>query len=144
MKGFRASTLSISQSSDIVDPDTGRPVVQTNELSGLLPPKSVKFFDENTLERLQRHQDIGNGIVLSESGSKSPESDMTTSLPDSVKEAGSAAAAGGATNNLPLLVRSDSGRYHYMGPESNGLPHHSSVPTINIGNYGTTFSCNNS
>ena len=150
MKGFRESTLSISQSSDILDPESSLSrLPRTNSLppaaSSLtaVNPKMVKFSDENTLERFQRHQDIGNGINFSNSGSKSSESDFNASLPGSVKDGVpmlvSAGATGGVSNgdgSRPHFLRSDSGRYHYMGPESfiNGLHHHQvSAPAIGLG-----------
>jgi hypothetical protein len=171
MKGFRESTLSISQASDIVDPESSataasnlRLATQASSSSATaesLASKMVKFSDENTLERFQRHQDIGNGINFSDSGSKSLESDFNTSLPDSVKDAlpmltvtgasivsnGGGVAVGGASGvgggARPYFLRSNSGRYHYMGPESNlrnGLHHHTSTPTIGLG----TTTINNS
>ena len=148
MKGFRESTLSISQSSDILDPESStsnlKLATQANGTDSLsaMNSKMVKFSDENTLERFQRHQDIGNGINFSDSGSKSSESDFNTSLPDSVKDtpmlAGASAAVsnGGGGAGRPHFLRSRSGRYHYMGPESNirnGLHHHTSAPTIGLG-----------
>lgn len=163
MKGFRDSTLSISQASDIVDPESSATVAASNvrlttagqsATAESLAAKMVKFSDENTLERFQRHQDIGNGINFSDSGSKSSESDFNASLPDSVKDAipmlvvdgatsisnggGVGVAVGGAVGGggRPHFLRSSSGRYHYMGPESNlrnGLHHHTSAPTIGIG-----------
>lgn len=141
MKGFRASALSISQSSDIVDPESslvkGLPhansLSQTSEAAATVHPKMVKFMDENTLERFQRHQDIGNGINFSDSGSKSSESEFTNSLQDTAKETLMPASAGG--NGKPDMLKAKSGRYHYMGPESiaNGLPHHTSAPAIGLG-----------
>ena len=143
MKGFRESTLSISQSSDVLDPESNasnlKLATQANDTESLaaMNSKMVKFSDENTLERFQRHQDIGNGINFSDSGSKSSESDFNTSLPDSVKGTPILACAGAAVSNggggRPHFLRSDSGRYHYMGPESNirnGLHHHTSAPAI--------------
>ena len=168
MKGFRESTLSISQASDIVDPESSTAAASNNlrlttqaSSSSLTPAtaesvaamnsKMVKFSDENTLERFQRHQDIGNGINFSDSGSKSSESDFNTSLPESVKDAipmlvvdgaasvsngGGVAVGGAGGGGRPHFLRSSSGRYHYMGPESNlrnGLHHHTSAPTIGLG-----------
>ena len=162
MKGFRDSTLSISQASDIVDPESSATAAASSSrlttagqsaTAESLAAKMVKFSDENTLERFQRHQDIGNGINFSDSGSKSSESDFNTSLPDSVKDAipmlvvdgaasisnGGGVAVGGEVGGAggrPHFLRSSSGRYHYMGPESNlrnGLHHHTSAPTIGIG-----------
>ena len=158
MKGFRDSTLSISQASDIVDPESSATAAASSlrlTTAESLAAKMVKFSDENTLERFQRHQDIGNGINFSDSGSKSSESDFNASLPDSVKDAipmlvvdgaasisnggGGGVVVGGAVGGAggrPHFLRSSSGRYHYMGPESNlrnGLHHHTSAPTIGIG-----------
>lgn len=151
MKGFRESTLSISQSSDVVDPESSTSNLKLATQATSLSPatesltamnsKMVKFSDENTLERFQRHQDIGNGINFSDSGSKSSESDFNTSLPDSVKDTPMLAGAGasvssGGGGGRPHFLRSSSGRYHYMGPESNilnGLHHHTSAPTIGLG-----------
>ena len=162
MKGFRESTLSISQASDIVDPESSTSNLKsaTAQVNSLTPAtesltamnlKMVKFSDENTLERFQRHQDIGNGINFSDSGSKSSESDFNASLPDSVKDtpmlAGATGGAGavaisnggggaGVGGGRPHFLRSSSGRYHYMGPESNlrnGLHHHTSAPTVGLG-----------
>jgi hypothetical protein len=79
MKGFRESTFSISQASDVIDPESStsnfRLAAQANSLSPAteslaatcMSSKMVKFSDENTLERFQRH---GNGINLSDFGSK--------------------------------------------------------------------------
>ena len=152
MKGFRESTLSISQCSDIVDPESSvssKMATQPNSLSpaaeslSALNLKSVKFSDENTLQRFQRHQDIGNGINFSDSGSKSSESDLNTSLPDSVKDMpmlagpGAIGVTNGGSSGRPYLWRTNSGRYHHMGPESNlnGLHHHTSTPIIGLGNH---------
>lgn len=137
LKGFRASTLSISQSSDIVDPESsltkGLPRANSlSQASDTAHPKMVKFVDENTLERFQRHQDIGNGINISDSGSKSSESDFTNSLQDSVKEVPT--PNGG---NKPDAVKAKNGRYHYMGPESivNVFHHQTSAPIVGLGMY---------
>lgn len=142
MKGFRASTLSISQCSDIFDPESSatkslaraQSLSQASEASIGAQSKTVKFFDENTLERFQRHQDIGNGITFSDSGSKSSESDFANSLQNSVAAPGGGGANG---NDKSDAVRSKSGRYHFMGPESgaSGLHHHTSVPLISLGSY---------
>ena len=148
MKGFRASTLSISQSSDIFDPESSatkslsraQSLSQAAEAAVGVQSKMVKFMDENTLERFQRHQDIGNGITFSDSGSKSSESDFANSLPDSVKESPVGAGVGGVGGGAskPNALKTKSGRYHYMGPESvaaNGLHHHTSAPIIGLGRY---------
>ena len=134
MKGFRASTLSISQSSEIGDPESsltkGLPRANSlSQASDMAHPKMVKFVDENTLERFQRHQDIGNGINFSDSGSKSSESDFSNSLQDSVKEMLAPAGA-----SKPDAVKAKNGRYHYMGPESI-VNHHTSTPTLGLGTY---------
>ena len=164
MKGFRESTLSLSQASDIIDPESStsnlkliaqaNPLTPATESLAAMNSKMVKFSDENTLERFQRHQDIGNGINFSDSGSKSSESDFNTSLTDSVKDTPPtlAAAAGAGVSNgggvgggggvRPHFLRSSSGRYHYMGPESNlrnGLHHHTSAPTVGLGEKITDF-----
>lgn len=128
MKGFRASTLSISQTSDIFDPESSatRLMTQVSQNSETNGSKSVKFFDENTLERFKRYQDIGNGIHFSDSGSKSPESEIANSLQDSTKEKDA---------SKPHPSRANGDRYHSVGPESvaNGLHHHASAPTIGMG-----------
>ena len=139
MKGFRASTLSISQSSDMGDPESSLTkglsrATSLTQAPDTVNPKMVKFVDENTLERFQRHQDIGNGINFSDSGSKSSESDFTNSLQDLVKEV--QPPTGGGKPGFDA-VKAKNGRYHYMGPESivNALHHQTSAPTIGLGTY---------
>ena len=73
-----------------------------------IPPKCVKFFDENTLERQQRHKEIQNQIHS--------DSDLGFLELDSQAESSSSAAAAAAAKLNPKS-ESELG-YHSVGPEA--------------------------